>query len=604
MFSTFKGRRDREEEKKKSEENARKAASLELNPHLRKDGNSRTNESVRSNAGPVSWLKKAFKRAEERAEAEGRSIEEIAEERWGSLDAYYELLREAEGHGGRSRSPQRHSRSCRSPSPRKSRNFSKPREDEEYRKKKHSSWGRRSHPNSSWKTEERRKYDKNELTDSVSEASIKPKKEEASSIKKESVIVKDEMDENKILSEKELNALGAKIIKAEILGNTELANKLKKKLEKAKLVSETASNRKESEEVVILTRIDSQGNERPLPSDVVDASNSSRSSSKKLKPLTHNKDGHRDHYFPDDSRHDLKTLFMQEKSGSSESQAETFTRLSGKRIKERMNEDFDVDDLFVSKASKASIEKDSAREKERAIVEHKLMTKTLENCQYCHKSSSFSKHLVIATGKSCSLILPDNIPLTEGHCLIVPLSHVSCSTIVDEDIFEEIQYFRKALFQMFKQEYNADVVFFETVMGLKKHPHMKIEAVPIPNEGNSELDVASPSIYFQKAIQECETEWSMNKKLIKLGEKGLRRSIPKGLPYFHVDFGLDNGFAHVIEDEDYFPKKFAHEIIGGMLDLDHRRWKGRKSEDFEEQRNRVLSFGGKWQNYDFTKQIV
>ena len=65
-------------------------------------------------------------------------------------------------------------------------------------------------------------------------------------------------------------------------------------------------------------------------------------------------------------------------------------------------------------------------------------------------------------------------------------------------------------------------------------------------------------MYFQKAIQESESEWSHNKKLINLTqEKNIRRSIPKGLPYFHVDFGMQNGFAHVIEDEQLFPRNFA-----------------------------------------------
>ena len=59
-------------------------------------------------------------------------------------------------------------------------------------------------------------------------------------------------------------------------------------------------------------------------------------------------------------------------------------------------------------------------------------------------------------------------------------------------------------------------------------------------------------------MQECEAEWAHNKKLITLSrERGLRRSVPKGLPYFHVGFGTDEGFAHVIEDERDFPGNFA-----------------------------------------------
>ena len=46
-----------------------------------------------------------------------------------------------------------------------------------------------------------------------------------------------------------------------------------------------------------------------------------------------------------------------------------------------------------------------------------------------------------------------------------------------------------------------------------------------------------------------------------------------GLPYFHVDFGLDNGFAHVIEDEPNFSRRFGHEVVGGMMDIEARTFR-------------------------------
>jgi Protein similar to CwfJ C-terminus 2 len=52
-------------------------------------------------------------------------------------------------------------------------------------------------------------------------------------------------------------------------------------------------------------------------------------------------------------------------------------------------------------------------------------------------------------------------------------------------------------------------------------------------------------------------EWATNVKLVNLAPKGLRRSIPKGLPYFAVNFGDEDGFGHVIEDENSFPPNFA-----------------------------------------------
>lgn len=49
----------------------------------------------------------------------------------------------------------------------------------------------------------------------------------------------------------------------------------------------------------------------------------------------------------------------------------------------------------------------------------------------------------------------------------------------------------------------------------------------------------------------------MNKKVIELKGKNIRKGVPKGLPYFWIDFGMDPGFAHVIEDQQLFPRTFA-----------------------------------------------
>ena len=64
-------------------------------------------------------------------------------------------------------------------------------------------------------------------------------------------------------------------------------------------------------------------------------------------------------------------------------------------------------------------------------------------------------------------------------------------------------------------------------------------------------------IFSQKAIDESEKEWAQNKKLVDLRKKDIRHSVPKGFPYFAVDFGLQGGYAHVIEDEQSFPAYFG-----------------------------------------------
>lgn len=177
------------------------------------------------------------------------------------------------------------------------------------------------------------------------------------------------------------------------------------------------------------------------------------------------------------------------------------------------------------------------------------------------------------------------------------MQHCSASTLLDEDVWSEIKIYKKGLTKMF-EEMEQDVVFLETCKQLKKQRHMIIECVPLPKE----VGDMSP-IYFKKAILESDTEWAQNKKLIDTRKKGLRASVPKGLPYFSVEFGLDGGFAHVIEEEELFPHYFGKEILGGMLDLEPQRWRKPHKENFEEHKKKVLRFGEWWEPFDWTKKI-
>lgn len=141
--------------------------------------------------------------------------------------------------------------------------------------------------------------------------------------------------------------------------------------------------------------------------------------------------------------------------------------------------------------------------------------------------------------------------LQGGHCILTTLQHVSCCTQLDEDAWEELGNFRKALTRMFAAR-RQDVVFYEIANKLHRRPHVSVHCIPIPA---SKGEMAP--FYFKKAIEESEQEWCINKQLVSLRQKSLRASIPKGLPYVWVHFGMDSGFAHVIEDQDRFPANFA-----------------------------------------------
>jgi len=142
------------------------------------------------------------------------------------------------------------------------------------------------------------------------------------------------------------------------------------------------------------------------------------------------------------------------------------------------------------------------------------------------------------------------------------------------------------------------VIFMEMATEFRKNKHVVIEVVPMPIEKHDETP-----IYFKKAILDSDEMWAQNTKLVDTTGKGLRRSIPPRFPFFHVEFGLDTGFAHVIEDEEKFPRHFGKEVAGGMLEVFPDAWLKPKKQSFDEENRRVQEFKRNWAPYDWTKQL-
>jgi len=151
---------------------------------------------------------------------------------------------------------------------------------------------------------------------------------------------------------------------------------------------------------------------------------------------------------------------------------------------------------------------------------------------------------------------------------------------------------------MFHEE-DRGVVFLEVAMDPKKQRHTYIECIPLPRD----LAMDAP-IYFKKALSESDEMWSQHSKIVETKGKGLRRCVPKEFPYFYVEFGLDDGFAHVIENFDKFPRYFGKEVLGGMLELDPSTWLKPKKLGFEAEKKKVLEFIPQWDKFDWTKQLA
>ena len=622
----------REEKELKRQEEAKKAEqkpgshARELNPFWKDGGTGLPEEKAVSEAKPKagdggkSWLRRAYKRAVEQAAEESRSLEEVAAERWGSLERIHSMLRAAGINPGNISDHQAvsHSKTCSSERHQggqkkpNSGGFLKPGEETSgfHLPKSHfagvGSSTRSPQHSQGWrrKAEQAPEPEKDYsdfVVDSPSDRDSPMDEPDSNTIEATLDDVPPDSPEVAPVTDAELNAIGAKIMRAELMGNTTKVESLKCELETLRARKEQYSKskqkggqREQKDKVVVLTKTDRVGNVRPADFD-----DRSRGKSHKLRKATHSHDkkGKRERYFADDDHYSLQDLMREEMDTSAEDTQLAIAKMAGKFVR-AANSDETVDDAldYVTKG-KHSDEKDRQKERKLAVLESKHMTEILDNCKYCFDNSRAQKHLMIAIGINVYLAAPDYESLTEGHCLLVPMQHVVCSTALDENVWSEVEVFKKGLTRMFS-DMEQDVVYIESYTDTKRKAHMMIECIPIPKE-----EGFMAPMYFKKAIMESDEEWAQNKKLVDTSKKGLRNSVPPGFPYFAVDFGISGGYAHVIEDKAKFPHYFGKEIIGGMLDAETRLWRKPRHENFERQKEKVLQLSEWWKPYDWTQQI-
>ncbi|KAK8510900.1 hypothetical protein V6N13_091293 [Hibiscus sabdariffa] len=224
-----------------------------------------------------------------------------------------------------------------------------------------------------------------------------------------------------------------------------------------------------------------------------------------------------------------------------------------------------------------------------------------ERCLFCFENPNRPKHLVVAIANFTYLMLPQWQPVVPGHCCILPMQHDLATRTIDNNVWDEIRNFKKCLIMMFAKQ-DKELVFLETVMGLaQQRRHCMIECIPVPRRIAKQAPV-----YFKKAIDEAEDEWSQHnaKKLIDTSEKGLHGTIPKYFPYFHVEFGLNKGFVHVIDDESQFKNSFGLNVIRGMLHLaEEDMYRRRRRQSVEDQKQAAVNFVREWEPFDWTRQL-
>ncbi|KAK0637019.1 cell cycle control protein cwf19 [Bombardia bombarda] len=279
----------------------------------------------------------------------------------------------------------------------------------------------------------------------------------------------------------------------------------------------------------------------------------------------------------------------------------------------KFDDDLEYLDENAEKLAKR-VHKGEASLKNVAVAEYKKLNRILDTCPLCHHEDrappqNLPLAPVISLATRVYLTLPPAPELTgaEGGAVIAPISHRTNLLECDDDEWEEMRNFMKSLTRLYHEQ-GREVLFYENAAAPQRRLHAALVAVPIPYD----LGDTAPA-FFREAMLSTDEEWTQHKKIIDTGkrarEEGLgkmafRRSLAKEMPYFHVWFGLDGGLGHVVEDAERWPRGdlFAREIIGGMLDCepDVVKRQGRWTRSDE----RVDGFGRRWRKFDWTRVLT
>ncbi|EUC47447.1 hypothetical protein COCMIDRAFT_90111 [Bipolaris oryzae ATCC 44560] len=260
---------------------------------------------------------------------------------------------------------------------------------------------------------------------------------------------------------------------------------------------------------------------------------------------------------------------------------------------------------LAARAPKSSINLRNA-----AIQDYTKMSRILDACPLCHHEDKSppqpSIAPIISLATRVFLTLPTEPEISTGGAVIVPIAHRTNLLECDDDEWEELRNFMKCLTRMYHEQ-GRDVVFYENAAFPGRKGHAALNAVPIPFE----LGDMAPA-FFKEAILAQAGDWTQHKPLVDtqkasrngMGRAAFRRSLAKEMPYFHVWFELDGGLGHVVEDERAWPRGdlFAREVLGGMLDVDvevvKRQGKWVKGD------RRVEGWRKGWRKFDWTRVLT
>ncbi|KAF6843125.1 cell cycle control protein [Colletotrichum musicola] len=213
---------------------------------------------------------------------------------------------------------------------------------------------------------------------------------------------------------------------------------------------------------------------------------------------------------------------------------------------------------------------------------------------------------VISLGTRVFLTLPTEPEISEGGAVITPIAHRKNLLECDDDEWEEIRNFMKSLTRMYHEK-GQEVIFYENAAAPHRHLHAAMMAVPIPYEEGATAPAYFKEAFLTADDEWSQHKKIIDtgaRARDGMGRMAFRRSIAKEMPYFHAWFTLDGGLGHVVENADRWPRGdlFAREIIGGILDVapDVIKKQGR----WNKGDRRVDGFKKTWRKFDWTRVLT